>query len=173
MAEAGLGDDLLLANEVVDATRLGALVRGGARVTVAVDSDETIDAAAAAGVPEVLIDVTSGSPAADAAPRTPDGWPIAPGAAGLEVRGVMGYEGHLVGLDDRAARTEMLEASMALLIQAHRRGRAARSSRRAAPAPTTSTAGPPRSRPAPTPSWTPPTASSAFPSPRRSPCWPR
>ena len=46
MAGAGLGDDLLLANEVVDATRLGALVRAGARVTVAVDSDETIDAAA-------------------------------------------------------------------------------------------------------------------------------
>ena len=29
MAGAGLGDDLLLANEVVDATRLGALVRAG------------------------------------------------------------------------------------------------------------------------------------------------
>ena len=50
MARAGLGDDLLLANEVVDATRLGALARAGARVTVAVDSEETIDAAAPAGV---------------------------------------------------------------------------------------------------------------------------
>ena len=30
---AGLGDDLLLANEVVDATRLGVLVEAGARVT--------------------------------------------------------------------------------------------------------------------------------------------
>ena len=29
MAEAGLGDDLLLANEVVDATRLGELARAG------------------------------------------------------------------------------------------------------------------------------------------------
>ena len=34
MARAGLGDDLLLANEVLDARRLGAL---DARVTVAVD----------------------------------------------------------------------------------------------------------------------------------------
>ena len=47
MARAGLDDDLLLANEVVDASRLGVLVRTGSRVTVAVDSEETIDAAVA------------------------------------------------------------------------------------------------------------------------------
>src|SRR5204862_5817997 len=39
MAAAGLGDDLLLANEVLDARRLGVL---DARVTLAVDSEETI-----------------------------------------------------------------------------------------------------------------------------------
>jgi D-serine deaminase-like pyridoxal phosphate-dependent protein len=39
MAAAGLGEDLLLANEVVDARRLGRL---DARVTVAVDSAETV-----------------------------------------------------------------------------------------------------------------------------------
>ena len=39
MAAAGLGADLLLANEVLDAQRLGALADAGtARVTVAVDS---------------------------------------------------------------------------------------------------------------------------------------
>src|SRR5438309_6408182 len=43
MAAAGLGEDLLLANEVIDATRPGRL---SARVTVAVDSEATIDAAA-------------------------------------------------------------------------------------------------------------------------------
>ena len=47
MARAGLGDDLLLANEVADASRLGALAHAGARVTLAVDSDATIDAARA------------------------------------------------------------------------------------------------------------------------------
>src|SRR5580700_8507830 len=62
MARAGLGEDLLLANEVVDATRLGALAQEGARITVAVDSDATIDAAARAGVPEALIDVNVGLP---------------------------------------------------------------------------------------------------------------
>src|ERR1700732_2994948 len=62
MARAGLGDDLLLANEVVDAGRLGDLVRSGARVTVAVDSPETVEGAAAGGVEEVVIDVNVGLP---------------------------------------------------------------------------------------------------------------
>src|SRR3546814_11059933 len=57
MAVAGLGDDLLLANECLDLSRLTPVVEDGARITVAVDSDETIDAAARAGIPEVLIDV--------------------------------------------------------------------------------------------------------------------
>ena len=59
MARAGLGDDLLLANEVLDARRLGAI---DGRVTAAVDSEETIAAAAAGGVREVLIDVNVGLP---------------------------------------------------------------------------------------------------------------
>ena len=62
MAAAGLGDDLLLANEVLDARRLGAVVEAGARVTVAVDSEETVAAAADGGVREVLIDVNVGLP---------------------------------------------------------------------------------------------------------------
>ena len=59
LAAAGLGHDLLLANEVVDTGRLRALVEGvpDARITVAVDSPETIDAAVAGGIREVLIDV--------------------------------------------------------------------------------------------------------------------
>src|SRR5262249_7574707 len=57
MAAAGLGEDLLLANEVLAAERLGAL---DARVTVAVDSPETVAAAAAGGVREVLVDVNVG-----------------------------------------------------------------------------------------------------------------
>ena len=62
MAAAGLGDDLLLANEVLNAARLGALVRAGARITLAVDSPETIEAAVAGGVHEVVIDVNVGLP---------------------------------------------------------------------------------------------------------------
>ena len=119
MARAGLGDDLLLANEVADATRLGALARAGARVTVAVDSEATIGAAARAGVPEVLIDVNVGLPRCGCRPE--EAGPLADRAraAGLAVRGVMGYEGHIVGLEDRRTRTEMLADSMAHLMLAH------------------------------------------------------
>jgi D-serine deaminase-like pyridoxal phosphate-dependent protein len=57
MAQAGLGDDLLLANECVDPARLRALADCGAPVTVAIDSEETLDAAAANGIGAVLVDV--------------------------------------------------------------------------------------------------------------------
>ncbi len=118
LARAGLGEDLLLANEVIDATRLGALARTGARVTVAVDSDATIDAAARARVPEVVIDVNVGLPRCgcptDQAGRLAD----RARSAGLGVRGVMGYEGHIVGLQDRSRRAAMLQESMGQLVLA-------------------------------------------------------
>src|SRR5687768_17742376 len=65
MAAAGLGEDLLLANEVLDARRLGRL---DARVTVAIDSEATLDAAASGGVREVLVDVNVGLPRCGCAP---------------------------------------------------------------------------------------------------------
>ncbi len=119
MARAGLGDDLLLANEVVDASRLGALTRAGARVTLAVDSEYTIDAAARSGVPEVLIDVNVGLPRCGCPPEEAGRLADRARAAGLVVRGVMGYEGHIVGLEERARRATMLEESMAQLARAH------------------------------------------------------
>ena len=119
MARAGLGDDLLLANEVVDASRLGVLVRQGARVTLAVDSEATVEAAARAGVPEVLIDVNVGLPRCGCRPEEAGRLGDRARAAGLDVRGVMGYEGHIVGLEERSTRTTMLEESMARLVRAH------------------------------------------------------
>ncbi len=118
MAQAGLGDDLLLANEVADATRLGTLARAGARVTVAVDSDATLDAAVRGGVPEVLIDVNVGLPRCGCRPEAAGRLADRARAAGLGVRGVMGYEGHIVGVEDRATRASLLEDSMAQLILA-------------------------------------------------------
>jgi D-serine deaminase-like pyridoxal phosphate-dependent protein len=118
MAAAGLGDDLLLANEVLDATRLGALA-DRARITVAVDSPETIEAAAAGGVREVLIDVNVGLPRCGCSPDDAARLADAARAEGLEVRGVMGYEGHVVGIPDRAAREQMTEDAMKLLLRAH------------------------------------------------------
>jgi D-serine deaminase-like pyridoxal phosphate-dependent protein len=116
MAAAGLGDDLLLANEVLDCSRLGPL---DARVTVAVDSPETIDAAAAGGVREVLIDVNVGLPRCGCPPEDAGRLADLARAKGLEVRGVMGYEGHAVVFEDRAQRAAVCEESMKLLLQAH------------------------------------------------------
>jgi D-serine deaminase-like pyridoxal phosphate-dependent protein len=116
LAAAGLGEDLLLANEVLDARRLGAL---DARVTVAVDSRETIDAAARGGVREVLIDVNVGLPRCGCAPEDAGSLADAARARGLGVRGVMGYEGHLMLAPEREKRAAGTEEAMARLARAH------------------------------------------------------
>ena len=116
MASAGLGEDLLLANEVTDARRLGAI---DARVTVAVDSQETIAAALDGGVREVLIDVNVGLPRCGCAPDEAGRLADRARASGLEVRGVMGYEGHLMMVEARAERVEKVAESMKLLLDAH------------------------------------------------------
>lgn len=120
LAAAGLAEDLLLANETLDGPRLERLVRGDdCRVTVAVDSPETIDAAAPSGA-EVLIDVDVGLPRCGCLPA--DAAPLAEMATGrgLTVRGVMGYEGHTMSEPDRAARAAAVRESMDLLAQARR-----------------------------------------------------
>jgi D-serine deaminase-like pyridoxal phosphate-dependent protein len=118
MALGGLGDDLLLANEVLDCSRLGALVDAGARVTVAVDSEATVAAAAAGGVREVLVDVDVGLPRCgcdvDQAGRIAD----LARSAGLAVRGVMGYEGHLMR-EARERKAALVEVAMGRLLTAH------------------------------------------------------
>src|ERR671919_745578 len=84
MATAGLGDDLLLANEVLDCGGLGAVVSAGGRVTVAGDAGR---------IAQLARD------------------------AGLEVRGVMGYEGHLMR-EPRERKVAAVEAAMKLLLDA-------------------------------------------------------
>jgi len=116
LAAAGLGEDLLLANEVLNASRLGAL---DARVTVAVDSEQTIVAAADGGVREVLIDVNVGLPRCGCPPDRAGALAELARRRGLTVRGVMGYEGHAMGVEDRAQRERLVEQSMALLGRAH------------------------------------------------------
>jgi D-serine deaminase-like pyridoxal phosphate-dependent protein len=116
MARAGLGDDLLLANEVLDARRLGAI---DGRVTAAVDSEETIAAAAAGGVREVLIDVNVGLPRCGCAPTEAGRLADFARARGLPVRGVMGYEGHAMMVEERPQREAVVAESMDRLLAAH------------------------------------------------------
>ena len=119
LAAAGLGADLLLANEVVDDERLTMLASLDARVTVAVDSIATIDAAARAGLRECVVDVSVGMPRCGCAVDAAGALAETARARGLEVRGVMGYEGHVVGLTDRDERVRQTADAMALLSTAH------------------------------------------------------
>jgi D-serine deaminase-like pyridoxal phosphate-dependent protein len=114
---AGLDEDILLANEVLDTRRLGALQ---ARITVAVDSEPTIEAAAAGNVREVLIDVNVGLPRCGCMPDDAGRLADLARGKGMTVRGVMGYEGHVVGLEERDTRSKLCEESMQLLLAAHR-----------------------------------------------------
>ena len=118
MAAAGLGDDLLLANESLDVARLGKL---DASVTVAVDSDPMLDAAIAGGIKAVLIDINVGLPRCGCDADTGVRLAERARAAGIEVRGVMGYEGHLMMVDDREKRSSKVERSMSVLAEAHQR----------------------------------------------------
>ncbi|MFM8971769.1 MAG: alanine racemase, partial [Actinomycetota bacterium] len=119
LAAVGLGGDLLLANQVLDPVRLRALAECGARVTVAVDSDATVAAAAAAGIREVLVDVAVGMPRCGCDPAEAGRIAERARAAGLTVRGIMGYEGHVVGLESQDERVRLTADAMARLLEAH------------------------------------------------------
>jgi D-serine deaminase-like pyridoxal phosphate-dependent protein len=130
---AGFCDDVLIANEIVSpdkCARAAALARQVA-ITVAVDSVTGVDALASAsrsaGVSiGVLIDVDVGQgrcgvepgEAAVALARR------AASTAGLTVRGVMGYEGHLQPLRDRVERETRTRAAMHGLVDSAQRIRA-------------------------------------------------
>ena len=124
LAWAGVGDDLLLANESLDVARLGALVDDPsvhATITVAVDSETVLAAAIDGGVRSVLIDIDVGLPRCGCDVETGERLAERARTAGLDVRGVMGYEGHLMMVEDRTEKTEKVEASMAILLDAANR----------------------------------------------------
>jgi D-serine deaminase-like pyridoxal phosphate-dependent protein len=68
----------------------------------------------------VVIDVNIGLPRCGCRPDDAGRLADLARAKRLTVRGVMGYEGHVVGLDDRALRARLTEESMQLLLAAHR-----------------------------------------------------
>jgi D-serine deaminase-like pyridoxal phosphate-dependent protein len=131
---ADLCDDLLIANEIVSpdkCARVAALARQVA-ITVAVDSLAGIEALAsaarAAGVTiGVLVDVDVGQGRCGVEPGDA-ALALARQAAlasGLVLRGVMGYEGHLQPLRDRAEREARTRAAMHGLVETARRIRGA------------------------------------------------
>lgn len=123
MIDAGVGREILLANETLDMSRLRSMGdaqrRSGITVIVAVDSVDTIDAVAStgiSGITDVLIDVNVGLPRCGCSPHDAPELARIAHSRNLVVRGVMGYEGHLMALPDRdTQRTKVLE-SMTVLV---------------------------------------------------------
>jgi D-serine deaminase-like pyridoxal phosphate-dependent protein len=133
-AMVGLGDDILIANEVIGASkwaRMAALARR-VRLTTAVDSIAGVEglgrAARDAGVTiGVLVDVDVGQGRCGVAPGDAalSLARLAAATAGLELRGVMGYEGHVQPIRERTARESAARESMAALVGTAERLRAA------------------------------------------------
>jgi len=119
LAKAGYKEDILLANETLDASRLGSLVATGARITVAVDSAATIAAAAAGGIKEVLIDVNVGLPRCGCDISEVEMLFSLAKKHGLKIRGVMGYEGHLMFTQGKEERSRKVNEAMRILQDAH------------------------------------------------------
>jgi 3-hydroxy-D-aspartate aldolase len=124
-AVAPFCEDLLIANELVTAERcdrVAALARAR-RVTVAVDSDVGIRAMAeaarrAAVVVDLLVDLDVGQRRCGVQPGDP-ALTLARAierAQGVRLRGVMGYEGHVQPIRDRAAREAAARQSMQALV---------------------------------------------------------
>ncbi len=125
LVDSGI-QDILIANQVVGEdklTRLMALQKK-ADVKVAVDDPVHISAlstaAKAAGVTQgVLIEVNVGLPRCGVAPeKASELARLVDKSPGLVLRGVMGYEGHLVLLDDQNRRVPETQKSMELLVTA-------------------------------------------------------
>ena len=121
LADAGLGP-ILMANQVVGTTkidRLMALLARGVDITTAVESDFNVDELVAGARrsgqrPAAVIEVDAGlrrcgspTPAESVrlARRLVD--------EGIDYRGIMGYEGHMYGQPEDAARAELIHTALA------------------------------------------------------------
>jgi D-serine deaminase-like pyridoxal phosphate-dependent protein len=118
---AKISTDILIANEIVDADkcRRAALLAKHVAVMVAIDSlaglEQMSAAAAAAHVTiDALVDVNVGQNRCGLAPgeEAVNLGKQVYGRRGIRLRGVMGYEGHAVGIHDRAERERAVRSSM-------------------------------------------------------------
>ncbi len=124
VAASALGGckDILIANQVIGRdklARVAGLAKDGIDIKIAVDSVEGIEDVAEAAEEQgaevgVLVDVNVGMPRCGVQP----GEPVASLArrisdtGGLRLRGVMGYEGHAVGIPERDKREHMARSAM-------------------------------------------------------------
>ncbi len=129
VAAERLTGDVLIANEVVGpgkAARVAALAER-LDITVAVDSGFGLEDIAAAGRRTgveigVLVDVNVGLPRCGIAPGEPAVAlaKLADQTDGVRLRGLMGYEGHVVGIEDRTEREARAAKAMDRLLSTAR-----------------------------------------------------
>lgn len=126
---SGVSDHILIANEVIglDRCRRVAALAQRITVTIAIDSVaglEQISAAARASGTTIgaVVDVNVGQNRCGVAPGT-DAVTLATqiaGAPGVKLRGLMGYEGHAVGIANRAEREPSVRRAMDALASTAR-----------------------------------------------------
>ena len=133
MAAAGV-KDILVANQVVGRRKIERLValRQSADVKVAVDDPGNVreigEAAAARGLEVgVVVEVDLGMARAGVAPgeAAAELSRLAASTAGVAYRGLMGWEGHAVGIQDPARKMQAVREAVGLLAQSVARCRAA------------------------------------------------
>ena len=120
-----LSDDILIANEVIapDGCRRVAALARRVTVTIAIDSVaglEEISAAARESGATIgaLVDVNVGQNRCGVSPGT-EAVSLAKriaGTQGVKLRGLMGYEGHAVGITNRAEREASVRRAMEQLV---------------------------------------------------------
>lgn len=125
MVQSGIRD-ILIANEIVGTHKIKRLVELArqAEIIVAVDDEKNIrdlaEASRAAGTSiGVLVDVNVGMNRCGVEPgqQALDLARTVQGERGLVFKGIMGYEGHVVGLTDTGERTRKGRESMKLLVE--------------------------------------------------------
>ncbi|MEX2031453.1 MAG: alanine racemase, partial [Dehalococcoidia bacterium] len=111
--------DILIANEIVGPLKIARLVAlaGRATLCVAVDDERNLrtiaEVAAAAGVNvDVLVDINVGANRCGVTPdRAPALARLALDLAGVTLRGLMGYEGHVMGMQPEDKEAESAKAA--------------------------------------------------------------
>jgi D-serine deaminase-like pyridoxal phosphate-dependent protein len=115
LADEGF-DDVLIANEICDPTKRNRLHALAKRIDlkVAVDSAEAVRLIEGTDV-RVLIEINVGMPRCGVAPEHAADVARAAADAGLELIGVMGYEGHATVIEDVEERAKVARKSMEVL----------------------------------------------------------
>jgi D-threonine aldolase len=110
-------DDLLIANEICDPTKIDRLVELSKkiRLTVAVDSEAAANMLAGTEL-RVLIDVNVGLPRCGVKPENAVELARKSVRNGLQIVGVMGYEGHATAIENVDERGSVAKKSMDILL---------------------------------------------------------